>query len=478
MMKRFSILLTIIILAFGGMAAWHQHRVLGQLQMEHPPFASRLNGRETSPHATRVDRSRADRARSAEARDAMAVAIDLFSKVRSVPAKPGSVEYQALESEFAVLVNRMEGFSFDQLREMLRVLLASEELADKRLRSFADYHLLRRLVELDPKRSPDILLTLPDLDPDGSGRLGEAFHAVADRNPDEALAWLKENIATIPDRERERLKNAIISKVSESDPSRAFRLIAELHPDSLETSVVSIVRGLRDDAARTAALKSLREYLTTISEEPLRRQIMHRAVAEMVNRAAKDGFEEATRWIAAAGLRPEELDSLAAGFEVPDRSFEPARWIVWLGETLSDGKADPRIRYLVSKWTREGHRAVGEWLSTMPESPIRTSSIIGFVDAVAPHEPESAMQWAAVLPDSEARQCAGRLFSDWIERDSQRASMWLNSAPDSAVRHAAARVYAEQVFSGDPEKAMHWLETIPAGPEREETLRRLGLGDR
>jgi hypothetical protein len=64
-------------------------------------------------------------------------------------------------------------------------------------------------------------------------------------------------------------------------------------------------------------------------------------------------------------------------------------------------------------------------------------------------------------------------LSSWTTSDYQAAGKWLAAAPEGPAKISAIHAYAETVAKADPQAATQWALTLPAGNEREETLRRI-----
>ena len=139
---------------------------------------------------------------------------------------------------------------------------------------------------------------------------------------------------------------------------------------------------------------------------------------------ARDGFDSAGNWLAAAKLTPAELAAFASELTYdPVNSADTGRWIEWLGTMLPPEKLGDAIPSLVSDWIKDDYQAVGKWLAATPDSPARNISIQYFAESVSRYNPTSAAAWALTLPVGPERDMTLEAVQrNWSKEDPAAAA--------------------------------------------------------
>ncbi len=107
------------------------------------------------------------------------------------------------------------------------------------------------------------------------------------------------------------------------------------------------------------------------------------------------------------------------------------------------------------------------------ELPANTLSGAGSViaGALVKQSPETALEWAAVLPDGTTKASAyAGIAREWAGRDVVAAATWLDSLPKGAERDSAVASFANRTAPRDPEGATAWASTLPQGEQRTSVL--------
>ncbi len=416
--------ITVLILIAGAGAAWYQHSEFAGIRADHTALVARaaergiaLDPERPTKRVRIIDRRRDNRI--VEARQTASDIID-FNAETKANLVPGSSEYQAAFERWTKITKRFATFDTSQVKMVIGTLLDSTEISEDR-RKGVIYRLILHLKERDPQTALEMLCAAPELFPDDSPlkyTISDTFALLARQDMNRMIDWFKANEAKMPADVSEKCKTAAIGIAAQEDPRRAFDLIRELGVKNPDSAIRNIAEVAKEAGPRTVALGVIREYLATISNEWERRQMRHRGIATLANKAAEEGFEKGTRWIADAGLSAEELESLPQGFEVPDKSTESGKWIEWLAETVHGRTTDERIRYLVSKWTGQDHRAAGEWLAAAPDGPTKNISIQAYAATVSKYEPETATKWTLTLPPGKDRdRTLKNICQNWPNND-------------------------------------------------------------
>lgn len=116
-----------------------------------------------------------------------------------------------------------------------------------------------------------------------------------------------------------------------------------------------------------------------------------------------DGFDASQAWISSMDFDESEVAAIARGVDGGAVGDDAGEWVGWLGKHLSGGDLDSKVNEIVARWAGRDYQAAGKWIASMEEGEARWSAVKGYAKAVAPHEPEAAEQWVNSLPAGPER---------------------------------------------------------------------------
>jgi hypothetical protein len=246
-----------------------------------------------------------------------------------------------------------------------------------------------------------------------------AFADWGRKNPDAAVAWLKENEGKRSGIVNDDTKSALIAAIAETDPGRAFALLSELSLDMAWQYTEFITYSAKTPELRAAALKALRGYVASLDAGEGEETGERRGYYGLGVSLWSQGYSEATDWLEGAKLSQRELDLLSEGLTHNTIRSDHSKWFAWMSRNLSGAVAMDRISGLVNRWTELDYEAAGKWLAGAPNDDfVKPLAVQGYVEAVARFEPENAEQWALTLPDTGARDSLfARILRDWPAND-------------------------------------------------------------
>ena len=131
----------------------------------------------------------------------------------------------------------------------------------------------------------------------------------------------------------------------------------------------------------------------------------------------------------------------------------------------------------VSRWASMDPPAAGKWLVKLPESRIRSESILSVVSAWTSIDPEAAAKWAESFPDGSApnfiptREYAiNRVAEIWGRNDPAAATKWAEHSSDPGFRKAALPLVAKGWAAKDPLAAVKWVNSLPKDEGRDQAV--------
>lgn len=131
-----------------------------------------------------------------------------------------------------------------------------------------------------------------------------------------------------------------------------------------------------------------------------------------------ENFETATSWIAGQNFSAEECDQLVRDLPEDATIEQSGEWIHWMTDRLPPGKLGARVERLIESWATEDYIAVAKWLDWEPEGPAKTAAVGAYAKTVAGYDPQAAAQWAMTMPEGPQRQnTLKRIYQNWPERN-------------------------------------------------------------
>jgi hypothetical protein len=215
----------------------------------------------------------------------------------------------------------------------------------------------------------------------------------------------------------------LIGKVARKDPELAFVLLGDMEHGDPRPFVSEIFTAAATSEERTAAYAAFKDFVFTIADPVLKREIEFKAGDTLRQEIMGDGFDAASSWIDSAELSQAELEGFVDRMDLAPASHDSGKWVDWLANKLPPEKAEKPIKSIVSEWTEADYIAAGVWLADSPDSPSKTPSIIAYAETIAPYEPEVAADWAMTLTnEADRRSALWKIYQNWPAADSEGAA--------------------------------------------------------
>lgn len=423
---RFSIALSLLILAIGALVGWQEHQRLVVVRASHAKLVAEAAGSgvsidpahpEDGVRVTKRERENKDE----DARKAAARFI-AFAREMQAAQETGEESDEGNQKKVIDLMDLMMSLDAAQLKIVIAEIRASKDLKDDMRQGLIGFSIMT-LANDHPQAALALFTESSDL-MKGNGMsehvISSSLAKWAKDDPMAALEWVRKNGEKFPDLVNDDAKRGMISGAAANDPKLAFQLIGELGLKNSNDAIRSIVDAATTPEQRTATLAALREHLAAMTDEKARAEASNNAVQSLASNAAKDGFESGSKWIESAGLTPEQLANLgSSGFSWSVKGDDTGKWVEWMGKTLPAGNVSGSgIRNMVSNWTQNDYQAAGKWLSSTPDGPAKNISIRSYAETVSKYEPETAAQWAMTLPPGKDREhTLATIYQNWPKDD-------------------------------------------------------------
>lgn len=403
-------ILTAIILTTAAVIGWRNHQRFQAVRIAHDRVVEEAFKRGISPDSSTVTenvrgikRAREDRKASAKL---LATSYIAFAKEKEAlrrKSKEPDADFQKRDLE---LQERMKSLDPSQWKVVIHEVCSCTELQDGTRQAFL-YNSITVFAYSHPEAALAFLAEAPDL----FRSTGKAKHLISTaligwskNDPLAAMGWIRKNGPVYPDLVTEDTKRQMVTTAAFQDPQIAFTLILGLEINDQRAVIGDLMSSALTPEQQRSSIAGLRSYLETIEDEKERAVTGTAAILSLAHRVYGEGFDRASEWLASADLTPEELRRFSMSLPGPIKTEETARWIEWSSKTYPIEQADSIIQRLVSAWTTLDYQAAGKWLAAASDGPAKFSAVRAYAETVAKTDPQVATQWALTLPAGNERE--------------------------------------------------------------------------
>lgn len=419
---KLSIALTLVILTIAAVLGWRGRQELSEVRRTHQKLVAEAAELGISSDSARAGGGPLATKRGiredkhAEAKQVAAEFISFAREMEDVEKRGQQPDPETMK-RILTFMDRMLSLDGEQLKTVIQAVRDEPDLKDETRQGLIMFSIMS-LASDHPRAAVSLFTESSDLLGEQGEMMskhivGSALATWAKDDPMGALEWVRKNGESHPDLVNDDTKASLLSGVAGKDPALAFELLGQLYgkadPDaeSHRTSAISRITGAaRTPEERTATLAALRAYAATIPGKQQREAILLSGLGTLAigNGYRNAGFEGTTTWLDSADLTPEELAAATKNIEHSVRLEDSGRWIEWLGKSdLPEETAAEQIHDLAAEWTRKDYQAAGQWLATTPDSPAKQTAVQAYAQTVFPYEPDIAVQWANTLPAGRTR---------------------------------------------------------------------------
>lgn len=307
-------------------------------------------------------------------------------------------------------VFKKEGRNYHELNKLLGANVSQSMAILERIRSSSSMNslhkhqavsrCLRRFSEADPEETMEFVFAANELI-FGDSPLDVSYSLPMftwlKRSPELVLKWVDERESQLPQKVVSECWRAIVPAIAPSDPKLAMELFKKLEPGTdNQLSAASCA------AYQLETTEQFREFYQAWSSDEQLSDKTHRAwVSSFARTLLRRPLVD--RFALVESLDFQELESreLAKALLKQQQSDSPKEWLGWLAEKM--GYTEPYLSKYLDNWAMNDFKAYGNWLNSEPEGELRELGIERYVNALAPHEPQAAEDWAKSLKNAEKR---------------------------------------------------------------------------
>jgi hypothetical protein len=116
-----------------------------------------------------------------------------------------------------------------------------------------------------------------------------------------------------------------------------------------------------------------------------------------------------------------------------------------------------------------------DWAAALPNVEARRRTGYFIAAQLASSDPKAAGDWAASLPDDVRRTVIDGVINTWIRKDPQEAAQWLNTLA-GPPRDEAVTAFSSAIAPKDPAAALTWAATVSDARLRDVSMQRIAEG--
>lgn len=420
-----SITLTVIILAIGLVSGFMHQEQVTLLRKDRERLATRAAELGVQVEFLRSsDRSKPSKRRQ-DNRDYSALPVfeqlSAYRRAMEELRKSGDDCGPALQNQGFDLMERLMDLDPKEMIQVIDTLVAEEPQPDH---EDSRQQMIGLSIQMLAENHPDLALSLfttsrnlIDELEHGETVIKTSLANWAQKDPAAALAWIQQNRENVPEIDRSEMISSTLAGAAKTDPKLAFKLLSETETDKAHVVGV-IAEAAQSPDDRTSTLSAFRSYLRAVSDPQERDSLQRKLLGGFVESFSKESFETATNWMAGQDFSAEERDELVRALPEMATIEQSGKWIQWMAGSLPPEKLGERVAPLIGAWAGEDCHEVAKWLGEQPDGPAKTAAICAYAKTVAEHEPQSAVQWALTLPAGQEREdTLKRIYRNWPNKD-------------------------------------------------------------
>lgn len=430
---KISIALTVLILALGGSVVWRNHQVLVTREVRAADLAdsgSSPDGRHPTSFRPRERMKPEVRARFVLERFSACLREDERLELES-PRWNFSEGRRDSSDSILEILEQVSCLNADELDLLMAELPKSGEFITPLCPSIIRT-ILTEITTDHPSIALEYLFRTSDPKSFQEASIVEliqnAIESQAKHDPSAALTWLRKCEGKFTEYDLEAAKKSMMAGVTAGHPESAFHWLGEVGlVDPRFQGIPTISESCTTSAQLIALNAGLQSHLRTIANERERNTYAFDAEGFLTYSAVENGFETATRWFAATNLPANEIGDAGLMYTVLDpdsaHSSEISKWGRWIIDHFSTCPMEKCLRDFVTGWAKNDYRATAEWIRNAPEGAAKISAVSAYAEIISEYEPASAVQWADSLPaGSDRDQTLKKIRENWAKKDAEEAA--------------------------------------------------------
>ena len=341
------------------------------------------------------------------------------SPVYSPPLPPNLIKIM----EEGDMVERM-GAYMDALRRMdesslLEVVEAFESLPKGYGRHLEMKLLMRSWANIDPFSALNYAENSLDEKSEQRFAMTEVLAGWAKRDPNSAIAWVKDRQVENPDsKKNDNLLVGVVKGLAENDLKTADDFFRTLPQGNAKWQASTFL-------AQEYAKKGTNEAIKWAEQFPKEDQRMRSMIlGQMGSKLAQSDLKGTANWVESMPI-DKASEQVMSNLLSRWASQAPQEAAIWSSQLPDSAKRIQAMKLLTTKWSLRDPVATAGWLNTFPPSAELDPVVGEFVNRISSRDPEGAVGWATSIIDQDQRKRAvDQALRAWNRRNPKEANAW------------------------------------------------------
>ena len=342
-----------------------------------------------------------------------------LNPVYSPPLPPNLIKIM----EEGDMVERM-GAYMDALRRMdesslLEVVEAFESLPKGYGRHLEMKLLMRSWANIDPFSALNYAENSLDEKSEQRFAMTEVLAGWAKRDPNSAIAWVKDRQVENPDsKKNDNLLVGVVKGLAENDLKTADDFFRTLPQGNAKWQASTFL-------AQEYAKKGTNEAIKWAEQFPKEDQRMRSMIlGQMGSKLAQSDLKGTANWVESMPI-DKASEQVMSNLLSRWASQAPQEAAIWSSQLPDSAKRIQAMKLLTTKWSLRDPVATAGWLNTFPPSAELDPVVGEFVNRISSRDPEGAVGWATSIIDQDQRKRAvDQALRAWNRRNPKEANAW------------------------------------------------------
>ena len=342
-----------------------------------------------------------------------------LNPVYSPPLPPNLIKIM----EEGDMVERM-GAYMDALRRMdesslLEVVEAFESLPKGYGRHLEMKLLMRSWANIDPFSALNYAENSLDEKSEQRFAMTEVLAGWAKRDPNSAIAWVKDRQVENPDsKKNDNLLVGVVKGLAENDLKTADDFFRTLPQGNAKWQASTF---LAQEYAKKGTDEAIR-WANQFPEEDQRMRSM--ILGQLGSKLAQNDLKGTANWVESMPV-DKASEQVMSNLLSRWASQSPQEAAIWSSQLPDSEKRIQAMKLLTTKWSLRDPVATAGWLNTFPPSAELDPVVGEFVNRISSRDPEGAVGWATSIIDQDQRKRAvDQALRAWDRRNPKEANAW------------------------------------------------------
>ncbi len=257
----------------------------------------------------------------------------------------------------------------------------------------------------------------------------------------------------------------LVGALAQADPDSAIEFMQGMSPGEARMGVISSIAGKLSDQNPSQAL----EFISNLEYEDER----ERALQRMSWRFARNNVETASTLISESG-DPLVQQQLVRGIAEEWSSYDTDAALAWV-EKLEDEQARSNgLEAVLANWVQKNPAEAMAYVESSIDEAEQGNAYTNLFNQWIREDAETAIQYLEKMPEIPEEQQSrlfGNVTRNFFRQDPMAASKWVETLEAGPARDQSVEVLVKNVSNSDPEAGFIWAQTLGDDGKRKRSLK-------